>query len=216
MIDLDFAIDGVEIAPRSAVPLLLFKLRVANPAPSVPIEHVMLQTQIRIEAAHRDYTPSERERLADLFGAGEDWSRGLRGLFWMNAGIAVPAFVGERTIELPVPCSQDCEIAATRFFDGLERGDAPLSFLFSGPIFFRDEDGDLQVAQVAHHKEAGFRLPLAVWRRLMATHYADGVWLRIDRDLFEAISRYKRRARLPGAGEALRALLAREAAEAER
>ena len=34
MIDLDFAIDGVEIARRSAVPLLLFKLRVIDPAPN--------------------------------------------------------------------------------------------------------------------------------------------------------------------------------------
>jgi hypothetical protein len=74
-----------------------------------------------------------------------------------------------------VACSQDFEIAATGFFDGVEEGDAPLSFLFSGPIFFRNEDGDLQIAQIAHHKEAGFRLPLAVWRSLMATHYADTV-----------------------------------------
>lgn len=216
MIDLDLAIDGVEIARRSAVPLLLFKLRAANPAPNVPIEHVMVQAQIRIEAAHRDYSAGERERLSELFGAGEEWSRGLRGLLWATASVAIPGFVGECTVDLPVPCSQDVEIAATRFFDGVEQGDAPLSFLFSGPIFFRNEEGDLQIAQIAHHNEARFRLPLAVWRSLMATHYADAVWLRIDRDLFEAIGRYKRRERLPGIGEALRALLARERAEAGR
>ena len=50
----------------------------------------------------------------------------------------------------------------------------------------------------------------------MATHYAGMVWLRIDRDLFEEIGRYKRRARLPDMAEALRALLARERAEAGR
>jgi hypothetical protein len=216
MIDLDFAIVGVEIARRSAVPLLLFKLRVVNPAPNVPIEHVMLQAQLRIEAAHRDYTPGERERLSDLFGAGEDWSRGLRGLLWANASVAIPAFAGECTVDLPVLCSQDIEIAATRFLDGVEQGDAPLSFLFSGPIFFRNEDGDLQIAQIAHHKEAGFRLPVAVWRSLMASHYAGTVWLRIDRDLFEEIGCYQRRARLPGMAEALRELLARERAEAGR
>lgn len=211
MIDLDFAINGVEIARRSATPLLLFKLRVANPTPNVPIEHVMVQAQIRIEAAHRDYTPSERERLSDLFGAGEDWSRGLRGLLWANASVSIPGFVGECTVDLPVLCSQDFEIAVTRFFDGIEQGDAPLSFLFSGPIFFRNEDGDLQIAQIAHHQEAGFRLPVAMWRSLMATHYADTVWLRIDRDLFDEIGRFKRRARLSGIAEALRALLARDA-----
>jgi hypothetical protein len=59
MIDLDLAIDGVEIARQSAVPLLLFKLRVANPTPNVPIEHVMVQTQIRIEATHRDCTAND-------------------------------------------------------------------------------------------------------------------------------------------------------------
>jgi hypothetical protein len=132
----------------------------------------------------------------------------LRGLFCTNASVAISGFVRECTVDLPVPCIQDFEVAAPRFFDGVEQGDAPLSFLFSGPIFFHNEDGDLQIA---HYKEAGFRLPLAVRRTLIATHYADMVLLRIGRDLFEAIGRYKRRERLPGIGEALRALLAHDA-----
>ena len=118
-----------------------------------------MQAQIRIEAAHRDYMSDERERLSELFGEGEDWSRGLRGLLWANASVAIPAFAGECTVDLPVPCSQDVEIAATRYLDGVEQGDVPLSFLFSGPVFFRNRDDNLQIAQIAHHKEAGFRLP---------------------------------------------------------
>jgi hypothetical protein len=216
MIDLDFAITGVEIARRSAVPLLLFKLRVVNRMPNVPIEHANVQAQLRIEAAHRDYTASERERLSELFGEGEDWSRGLRGLLWANASVAVPAFGAECTVDLPVPCTQDFEIAATRFLDEIERGDAPLLFLFGGPVFWRNDDGDLQIAQIAHHKEAGFRLPVAVWRELMAQHYPDTVWLRIDRALFDDLSRYKRQGHFPEIGEALRALLARGATGAAR
>ncbi|HZT87767.1 MAG TPA: DUF6084 family protein [Stellaceae bacterium] len=214
MIDLDFAIDGVEIGRSSAVPVLNFKLLVSGTPPTLPVEHVALQAQVRIEAAHRDYGAGERERLAGLFGGAADWDRSLRGLFWMTASAAIPAFEGECIVSLPVPCSCDATIAATKYFDAIEDGDAPLSFLFSGSVFYRGDDGGLQIAQIAHHKEAAFRLPVRLWREMMALYYPGCIWLPLGRDLFDEIDRYRRRHGLAAWEEALRRLVAHSRAEA--
>jgi hypothetical protein len=213
MIDLDFAVEGVEIARGSAVPVLGFTLRVSNKTPELPVEHVGLQAQIRIEATHRNYSERERERLVELFGGAGDWDRSLRGLLWANASVTIPAFAEACTVELPVPCTYDFEIAATKYFDGVEQGEAPLLFLFSGAVFYRNSDGDLQISQIAHHKEAGFRLPVTVWQSMMQRYYPDGVWQRIGRDVFDEVDRYKRRHGLASWDEALRRLV--DAARAE-
>jgi len=214
MIDLDFAVTCAEAARHSAAPLLVFKLQISNGNPATPVEHVALQAQIRIEAAQRDYDANERGRLVELFGTAEDWDRGLRGLLWTTTSAAVPGFAEECNIELPVPCSYDFNIAATKFFHGVERGEVPLSLLFSGAIFFRNADGDLQIGQIPHHKEAGFRLPVSIWHAMMQHYYPDSLWLRIDRGMFEEIERYQRRNRLATVEEALRRLLAAPPAEA--
>lgn len=216
MIDLDFAVLGIEVARHSAVPLLLLKLRVRNRAPALPVENVMLQAQVRIEAAHRGYEPSERTRLSELFGSGPDWDRGLRGLLWANVGLSVPGFQEECEIDLPLPCSHDFNVAATKYFHGLETGEAPLLLLFSGTVFFRDDNGDLQISQIAHHKEASYRLPVQIWRAMMDHHYPDSVWLRVSRGLFEEVCSYKRRYGCTTIEEALHVLLARQAAKVQR
>jgi hypothetical protein len=51
-----------------------------------------------------------------------------------HASVSIPAVNGERS-HLPAPCSCDFNIAATKYFHGLEQGDVPLNFLFSGSIF---------------------------------------------------------------------------------
>jgi hypothetical protein len=212
--DLDFAVLGVEIARNAAAPALLFKLRAVNRTPDIAIEHVALTAQLRIEAAHRDYAAGERERLSELFGCATDWDRSLRGLMWTTVTVPIPRFADECTVNLPVPCSCDFEIAATKFLHGIKHGEIPLLLLFSGAIFFRNADGDLQIGQIAHHKEADFRLPVQLWHSLMRQYYPDKVWLRIDRDLFEEVYRYKRSNGFSNFDQALRGLLAASATEA--
>ena len=211
MIELDFTAGEIAVAPRAAVPLLLLPLRIDASPPAVPVENVRLQAQVRIEATHRDYSPGEREHLAPLFGSAADWERSLRGLLWTHANLSVPRFAEACTVDLPLPCSYDFNIAATRYFHGLEHGEVPVSLLFSGSIFFRNEDGDLQIAQIAHHKEASCRMPVRVWQAMMDRYYPDGVWLRLGRELFEALCDYQRRHGCATADEALRLLLAAEA-----
>ena len=215
MIDLDFAVEDVLVARNSAIPTLLFRLRVNNSEPDTAVENVMLQVQLRIEATHRNYTARERERLIDLFGSAEDWDRALRNVMWTNASVLVPAFYEICTVELAVPCSYDFDLAATKFFYAVETGDVPLLLLFSGTMFFRNDNGELQIGQVAHHKQALYRLPVPVWQRMMEECHHDSVWLRIDRELFEEIYRFKRERRLGSLNDALQRLTELASAEAQ-
>jgi Family of unknown function (DUF6084) len=216
VIDLDFAVEDVAVARNSAIPALMFRLRISNSDANTPVENVMLQAQLRIEATHRSYTQSERERLVELFGNAADWDRALRSVVWTNASVLVPTFKETCSIELSIPCSYDFDLAATKFFFGVETGDVPLLLLFSGTIFFRNDEGELQISQIAHHKEATYRLPVAVWQRMMDECHHGSVWLRIDRGLFDGIYRFKRQRRLADWNEALRLLLDMAQAEARK
>src|SRR6516162_6665374 len=158
MPDLSFQVEGAAPQRHAAEPLLAFKLRVAEP-PSprpTPIHAIVLRCQVRIEPARRRYTAAEQERLLDLFGTPERWGQTLRPMPWAHVTAAVPPFAGTAAFDLPVPCSFDFAVAATKYFAALDGGDIPLCFLFSGTIFY-DAGGGWQVEQISWANEASFR-----------------------------------------------------------
>jgi hypothetical protein len=209
MPELSFQVEGAEPQRHAAAPTLLFALRVTEAGdPPTPIHTIALRCQVRIEPARRSYTPSERERLRDLFGTPDRWGQTLRPMLWTHISATVPPFEGATTVGLPVPCSFDLSLAATRYFDGLESGDLPLCFLFSGTIFFEADDGALQVSQISWEKEATFRLPAATWRELMDHYYPNTAWLSLRKDVFDRLDRYRRDKGLPTWDRALERLLA--------
>ena len=65
----------------------------------------------------------------------------------------VPGFEGSTTVDLQVPCTFDFNVAATKYFEGLSDGDIPLRMMFSGTVFYADEEGAL--AGGAHLMGAG-------------------------------------------------------------
>jgi hypothetical protein len=208
MPDLRFQVEGADPERYAAAPLLLFKLRVTEAAgPATSIHSVALSCQVRIEPGRRRYRPGEQERLVDLFGTPERWAQTLRPMLWTHAAVVVPAFAGETVVDLPVPCSYDFSLAATKYFDALEGGEVPLCFLFSGTIFYEADDGRLQVAQVPWDREATFRLPAATWKGLMEVYYPNGAWLRLRKDVFDRLSQYRSRRGLPSWEQALETLL---------
>ena len=71
-------------------------------------------------------------------------------------------FQGSAIVELPVPCTFDFNVAATKYFAGLEDGEVPLPMLYSGTVFYEAADGALQVSQISWAKEAKYRLPVSV------------------------------------------------------
>lgn len=215
MPDLDFRIIGVEAAARGLTPLLHFKLEVTNSPASQSIHTVMLQAQIQIQAPQRTYLPSEKEKLEDLFGTPERWGQTLRNKLWTHANTSIRAFTGSTEALLPIPCSYDLNISATKYFYALETGEIPLLFLFSGTIFYANPEGQLQVQQIPWDRECTYRMPVQTWKALMDQHYPGTAWLSLDRDLFDRLYAYKRRRGLATWDQAIEELLpAAESVEA--
>jgi hypothetical protein len=212
MVDLDFAIDGIAVERFAAVPTLRFALRISNATPALAIENVMLSCQIRIEPARRSYGGLEHDQLADLFGAPERWGQTLHSFLWTHVNLAIAGFAHDCTVTLPVPCSFDFNVAAAKYFHGLTEGEAPLTLLFSGSVFYRDAADRLQIAQVPWSKEVSCGLPIGLWRQMMDQYYPDSAWLRVPRALFEELYRYKRQWALPTFDAALQRLLEMSAA----
>ena len=208
MPDLSFEVTGVEAPTFAAAPLLMFKLRLANTPAAESIHTIVLRCQIQIEATRRRYNGAEQERLLDLFGEPERWRTTLRAMLWTHVSVAVSPFTGSTDVDLPVPCTYDFNVAAAKYFYGLEDGDVPLTFLFSGTIFYAADDGALQVSQISWSKEARFRLPMSVWQEMMEHYYPNSAWLRLGKDVFDRLYLYKVRRGLPTWEQALESLLA--------
>lgn len=210
MPDFDFQVEAAEPQRHAAAPLLLFKLHIREaPAtrPPTPIQGIILRCQIRIEPARRRYSAAEQQNLLDLFGTPERWGQTLRPFLWTQVGVMVPTFTGLGAVDLPVPCSGDFCLAATKYFAALENGDLPLCFLFSGTIFYRTEAQSVQVAQIAWDKEAYFRLPAAVWKDLMDLYYPNSAWMCLRKDVFDRLNSYRSRHGLPDWEQVLERLL---------
>lgn len=191
MPDLSFEVIGAEVPAFAAVPMLIFKLRIANAVADESVHTVALRCQIQIAAPRRRYSPEAQARLKDVFGEPERWRETLRSLLWTHVSTAVPQFTGSTTAELPVPCTYDFEVVATKYFDALEEGEVPLEFLFSGTVFYASADGHMQIGQISWEREASYRLPIAVWRELMARYYPNSAWIRLRKDAFDALHQYK-------------------------
>lgn len=176
----------------AAVPTLRFGLRVES-AGGPAIRSISLNVQVRIAATRRAYEEHERERLVELFGGAGDFGRNLRGLHWTNLAVQVGPFSDSTVVDMPVTCTYDLEVTASRYFHALEEGDVPLEFLFGGMAFYSGPDGRLQVQPIAWNQEAEFRLPVSVWREMMDHHFPQQAWMKLDRRAFDRLHSYKRR-----------------------
>jgi hypothetical protein len=210
VLDLNFTVEGAEQQPHSAAPLLVFKLRITETLTDdepTTIPAIALRCQIRIEPIRRRYAAPEQERLLDLFGEPARWGQTLRSALWTHASVVVPPFAGTTVVDLPVPCSFDFNVAATKYFHALEDGEVPVCLLFSGTIFYTADDGFLQVSQIPWEKEASFRLPVSVWKEMMELYYPNSAWLCLGRDAFDRLYRFKRSQGIPTWEQAIETLL---------
>ena len=203
MPDLRLTIEGADVVQHAAAPLLAFKLRIANSPNEEIIHTVVLKAQIQIEVTRRKYDANEQARLQDLFGEPDRWGQTLRNMLWTHASLVVPPFTGSALVDIPVPCTFDFNVAATKYFHGLTSGDLPLGFQFSGTVFYQGREGALQVAPISWDQEAKFRLPVKVWKELMDTYYPNSAWLALRKDTFERLYQYKVREGIPTWEQAL-------------
>jgi len=210
MPNLSFMIDEATVVPFAIAPTLAFKLRIKNADPVQTIHTVALRCQIQLEVTRRRYTPEEQGSMRDLFGEPDRWSQTLRSLLWTHTSVVVPSFQDSTLTDLPIPCTFDFNVAATKYFEGLTDGEIPLCFLFSGTVFYADADGVLQVAPISWELEARYKLPVKVWREMMDSYYPNTVWLNLRRDAFERLYQYKIQHGIPTWEQALESLLSEE------
>jgi hypothetical protein len=213
--DLDFRVEGAEILEYAATPSLLFKLRVVN-LEEEPIRSVSLNTQVRIAATQRHYDVAEQERLLEVFGEPHRWGNTLRSLLWTHTTLQVPRFSGSTVVDMPVPCTYDLEVVASKYFYALEDGEVPLEFLFSGTVFYAGEGGRLQIARISWEKEAEYRMPVRLWKEMMERYFPNSAWIRLRKDAFDQLYDYKVRMGLPTWEAAVEALLRTSEQEVER
>ena len=206
MPDLEFKLEGAEVAEFAAIPSLVFKLRIEN-LEDEPVRSVALNTQIRIAATGRHYEAAEQERLLELFGEPRRWKDTLRSLLWTHTVLQVPRFSGSTVVDMPVPCTYDLEVVAAKYFYALQDGEVPLEFLFSGTIFYAGEDGRLQTTRISWEKEAEFRLPVRLWKEMMDQYFPNSAWVRLRKDAFDQLYDYKVRKGLPTWEATVEALL---------
>jgi hypothetical protein len=213
--DLDFRIEGAEVPEFAAVPSLVFKLRIENLGEE-PIRSVALNTQVRISATQRHYEAAEQDRLLELFGDPSRWKHTLRSLLWTQTVLQVPRFSGSTVVDMPVPCTYDLEVVATKYLYALEDGEVPLEFLFSGTVFYAAEGGRLQTDRISWEKDAEFGLPVRLWREMMERYFPNSTWVRLRREAFDQLYDYKIRMGLPTWEATIEALLRASEQGAER
>lgn len=191
MPDLSFEIIGAEAVAFSTLPMLNFKLRIINANKEEQIQNVNLKCQIMLAVTQRRYNADEKAKLHELFGEPERWSKTLRTFLWTHVTTVVPRFTGSTDVDLPVPCLYDFEVVSTKYFNALEDGEIPLTFLFSGTVFYEGETGNLQIGQISWSKEATYRLPVALWKEVIDIHFPNTAWIRLPKDVFDQLYQYK-------------------------
>jgi hypothetical protein len=200
---------GARAEPYAAAPTLAFGLRIAETT-GTPVHAVALRCQLRLEPQQRRYTPAEQERLRDLFGDPSRWADTVKPIQFTTVTAMVPGFTGALELDLPVPCTYDLEIAATRYFHALDKAEIPMLMLFSGTIFGRSADGGLAVEPVPWSAECRYRLPVAVWREMVDRYFPGCGWLRLRRETLSALAAFKSREALPTWEATIDALLVRQ------
>jgi hypothetical protein len=191
--------------PHAATPLLMFRLRI-DESDDTPIHAMALRCQIQIEPRQRRYDSGEEGKLIELFAEPARWGDTLRSLLWTHVAVMVPGFCGSTEIDLPVPCTYDFDVVASKYLHALDNGDVPLLFLFNGTVFSRGTNG-FSVEQISWENEASYRLPVRVWRDLMDRYFPASAWIRLRRDSFDALYGYKCRRALTSWEDAIDALL---------
>jgi hypothetical protein len=204
--ELGFAVEDVRPLAHVAAPTLSFEIAVES-LRGHPIRSVLLDVQLQIAARRRGYADEEQQALVELFGTPDRWGTTLGTLPWTRATAVVPAFARRTVVGLPVACSYDLEVKASRYMNGLRDGVVPVELLFNGTVFFAGPDGALQTAMIGWDKEAQHDLPVAVWKQAIEDHFPGTAWLRLGRDSFDRLAAYRSRHQLGSWDEAIDSLL---------
>jgi hypothetical protein len=187
--ELAFTVLDAVPEPYGAAPTLLFRVRAAE-ASGTAVHAIALRAQVHIEPQRRKYAEAEHPGLTDLFGTPDRWASTLKPFLWTHVSTMVRGFTGDIEFDLPMPCTYDFEVAATKYLHSLDDGEVPLVLRFSGTVFTRGING-FGVEQVPWHLESAYRMPVRAWRGLMDSYFPGGGWIRLHRETLDALLRYR-------------------------
>ena len=209
----DLAFDVVDVVPEPYALTPILNARISVTASSdEPVHAIALRCQVRIEPLRRGYSDEEAAGLIDLFGPRQRWATTQRTFLWQHCAAMVPGFTGTTEVTLPLQCTYDFEVAATKYLHALRDGTLPLQFLFSGTVFVAGQRG-FSVEQVPWDREDRYDMPVTVWRQLIGQHYPNSGWARLSHDTMAALAAFKSAHGLLDIDEAVTALLAAAAEE---
>ena len=191
----EFTVLGASMRRHAAAPAIEFDVHVSEPS-GRRVYAIALTAQVMLEPARRRYDPETHERLGELFGHGDGWAT-PNNVLWHQADVLVPTFTGSTTFRVALPVSLDLEVGSAKYLNGLEDGEAPLGFNFNGTVFYREEDGRLQLSLVPWSCSAEYRMPVAVWREAVEHYFPRARWITLHQDTLAALEREKRARGLP-------------------
>jgi hypothetical protein len=195
MSELAMSVLGARVERYAASPQIVLRVRITE-ATGIRVHAITLRAQVQIEPQRRKYQAGETDRLVELFGTPARYGDTLKPMLWMHVAQTVLAFTGETEFDMPIPCSYDFEVAAHKYLAALENGDIPLNLLFSGTVFVQGESS-VSTEFVPWNCDARFRLPVETWRAAMDAFFPNLAWLRLRRDVFDELYRYKTANGLP-------------------
>ncbi|GAC1614717.1 MAG: DUF6084 family protein [Candidatus Elarobacter sp.] len=208
MSELSFAVAGAHPERYAVSPLLALRMRVSESS-GVPVHAITLRAQVQIEPHRRRYGGGEPEKLVELFGGPERYGDTLKPMLWTFVATTVLAFEHAAEFDLLIPCSYDFAVAANKYFSALEDGDIPIVVQLSGTVFVRGAGGAVAAELVPWTCEARYQLPVAVWQETMDAYFPNSAWIRIDRETFDELYRFKREGGFPTWEAAISRLCAR-------
>jgi hypothetical protein len=201
-----FTVLDIVAEPYAAAPQLTARIRMQESTGQV-VHAVALRCQVRIEAQRRGYNQHEEIGLRSIFGDRSRWVDTLKPFLWMQCSTTVQGFTGSTELELPLPCTYDFDVTASRYLHSLTDDTVPLALLFSGTVFTRGPAG-FGVEQVPWDCEARYPLPVSAWQQLIDRYFPGTGWIRLDRELLERMAEYRARHGLTTWDETVQRLLA--------
>lgn len=179
------------------------------------IHAIALRCQVRIEPQRRHYDDAEQDGLRGLFGERDRWVDTLKPFLWMQCNTTVQGFTGATEVDLALPCTYDFDVIGSRYLHALDAGTVPLTLLFSGTVFTKGGTG-FAVEHVPWDCEAGYQLPVTVWRQMIASYFPNTGWIRLDQDVLARLADYRARHGLISWEETVQTLLAADREPANR
>jgi hypothetical protein len=202
---LTFAVRDIVAEPHAVTPQLTAKPRIEDDA-GRRVHAMVLRCQVRVEPQRRGYDDAEGEALRGLFGGRERWVDTVRSFPWLRCDTTVPGFAGATEVDLGLPCTYDLDVVGSAYLHALHAGTVPLTLLFSGTVFVPGATG-FAVEPVPWDQTATYDLPVMVWRQMIEQYFPGTGWIRLDREMLDALAVVRARRGHVSWEETLRSLI---------